>query len=221
MKGLQVTSTPPRITAPRDSSATSNTPPIPRALTPIPPPRERAASSAPSSQSGTPRSRLRTPPPHPPPWISPSTTSVADHNPSIPGNLYLIPSAGAVFWSETKDGDDAAMDANRPGAENPLWTRGGDDWWPAARKLRAAVDALPDAFDAVFADTDHLAACVLTKLALAACHSVVVPLSFDDGDFNRLFQDVTGNTLMTDVMPPMDAKGLLRARATGAARATS
>ena len=120
MKGLQVTSTPPRITAPRDSSATSNTPPIPRALTPIPPPRERAASSAPSSQSGTPRSRLRTPPPHPPPWISPSTTSVADHNPSIPGNLYLIPSAGAVSWSETQDGDDAAMDANLRRGEPPV-----------------------------------------------------------------------------------------------------
>lgn len=136
----------------------------------------------------------------------------ADHNPSIPGNLYLIPSAGAVSWSETQDGDDAAMDADGPGAEKPLWTRGGDEWWPAARKLRAAVDALPEAFDAVFADTDHLAACVLTKLALAACHSVVIPLSFDDGDFNRLFQDVTGNALMTDVMLPMDAKGQLRAR---------
>ena len=61
-------------------------------------------------------------------------------------------------------------------------------------------------------DTDHLAACVLTKMALATCDSVVVPLSFDDGDFNRLFQDVTGNSLFTDVMIPMRAKSQLRAR---------
>ena len=27
-----------------------------------------------------------------------------------------------------------------------------------------------------------------------------MPLSFDDGDFNRLFQDVTGNALFTDVL---------------------
>ena len=80
------------------------------------------------------------------------------------------------------------------------------------RKLRAAVERSGESVRAVFADTDHLAACVLTKLALATCHSVVVPLSFDDGDFNRLFQDVTGNALMTDVMLPMDAKGQLRAR---------
>jgi hypothetical protein len=94
----------------------------------------------------------------PPPYSSSSSAPVdltqyvvrpADHNPSIPGNLYLIPSAGAISWSETQDGDDAAMDADRPGAENPLWTRGGI--------LRAAVDSLPDAFDAVYADTDHLA----------------------------------------------------------------
>ena len=80
----------------------------------------------------------------------------ADHNASIPDNLYLIPSAGAVSWSETQDDDDAAMDADGPGSKKPLWTRGGDAWWPAARKLRAAVDALPGGFGAVFADTDHL-----------------------------------------------------------------
>ena len=132
----------------------------------------------------------------------------ADHNPAIPPNLYLVPSAGAVSWSNTQGG----QGGNDDDAEQPLWTRKGDQWWPVACKLRAAVDALPADFDAVIIDTDHLAACVLTKLALAVCKSVVVPLSFDDGDFNRLFQDVTGNALFTDVMIPMMQAGKLRAR---------
>ena len=61
-------------------------------------------------------------------------------------------------------------------------------------------------------DTDHLAACVLTKLALAVCKSMVLPLSFDDADFNRLFEDVTENGLLTDVMLPMNDAGYLRAK---------
>ena len=126
----------------------------------------------------------------------------ADHNKAIPDNLYLVPSAGTVSWGDTQDGD----------LERPLWTRKGDEWWPVAQKLRAAIDALPSEFDAVMIDTDHLAACVLTKLALAVCKSVVVPVSFDDGDFNRLYQDVTGNALFTDVMIPMMEAGKLRAR---------
>ena len=131
----------------------------------------------------------------------------ADFNPAIPGNLYLVPSAGAVSWSNTQGDNDTGSEN-----EQPLWTRRGDQWWPVACKLRAAVDALPADYDAVMIDTDHLAACVLTKLALAVCKSVAVPLSFDDGDFNRLFTDVTGNSLFTDVMIPMNDKGYLRAR---------
>merc|ERR1712057_29934 len=42
--------------------------------------------------------------------------------------------------------------------------------------------------------------------------SVVVPLSFDDVDFNRLFQDVTQNALFQDVMIDMDIKDQLKAR---------
>ena len=42
--------------------------------------------------------------------------------------------------------------------------------------------------------------------------SVVVPLSFDDVDFNRLFQDVTKNALFQDVMIDMDIKNQLKAR---------
>lgn len=139
-----------------------------------------------------------------------------DHNPAIPPNLYLIPSAGATSWADTQGQgpDDACDDAG--GSRNPdaipLWARRGDGWLGAARALRAAVSALPGDFGAVFIDTDHLAACVLTKLALATCESCVVPLSFDDGDFNRLFQDVTGNALFADVMVPMLRAGALRAR---------
>lgn len=146
----------------------------------------------------------------------------AAHNPAIPPNLYLIPSAGAVSWTDTQEtNDDAAaaaanddefVDAMDTTDRAPLWTRKGDAWHRAGARLARALDDLPPSFDAVFVDTDHLAACVLTKLALASCESVVVPLSFDDGDFNRLFQDVTGNALFTDVMIPMKAKGQLRAR---------
>jgi hypothetical protein len=154
----------------------------------------------------------------------------AEHNPAIPPNLFLVPSAGATSWADTQEEEpmdyasSSAAAAASPGpaastgsaardeSNLPLWVRKGDGWWPAARKLRAAVDRLPSDFDAVFFDTDHLAACVLTKLALATCESMVVPLSFDDGDFNRLFQDVTGNALFTDVALPMHLAGRLRAK---------
>jgi hypothetical protein len=143
-----------------------------------------------------------------------------DHNPAIPPNLFLIPSAGATSWADTQGqgpGDSCDDDGSeRSSGTNPdaipLWARRGDGWLGAARALRAAVSALPGDFGAVFIDTDHLAACVLTKLALATCESCVVPLSFDDGDFNRLFQDVTGNALFADVMVPMRSAGALRAR---------
>jgi cellulose biosynthesis protein BcsQ len=137
-----------------------------------------------------------------------------DHNPAIPPNLYLIPSAGATSWADTQSDHASEHGYADPPEETqiPLWARRGDGWLFAARKLRVALDALPDDFGAVFVDTDHLAACVLTKLALASCEKVIVPLSFDDGDFNRLFQDVTGNALFTDVMVPMRAAGVLAAR---------
>ena len=135
-----------------------------------------------------------------------------DHNPAIPPNLFLVPSAGATSWADTQA--DTRTDAQAPGAhaEVPLWARRGDGWLRAARALRAAFEALPGDFGAVFVDTDHLAACVLTKLALATCEKVIVPLSFDDGDFNRLFQDVTGNALFADVMVPMLESNACRAR---------
>ena len=164
MKGLQVTvehTTP--TPAPRDSSATSSTPPIPRAPTPTPPPAKGQHLRRLFRQAGRLAGRALDP------RGSAAYAIAADHNTSIPDNLYLIPSAGASpAGPEPQDDDDDAMDADGPGSKKTLWTRGGDAWWPAARK-RAAVDAPPEAYDAVFADTDHLAACVLTKLALATC----------------------------------------------------
>ena len=60
----------------------------------------------------------------------------ADHNAAIPGNLYLVPSAGSVSWTDTQGTAD-------PAGHQPLWTRKGDEWWPAAQRLRAAVASLP------------------------------------------------------------------------------
>jgi hypothetical protein len=129
--------------------------------------------------------------------LSPYMIRPNDHNPEIPPNLFLVPSAGATSWSQTQREDDD-FDEN----EVPLWARRGDGWQACAKRLRLAIDALPEPFQAVFVDTDHLAACVLTKLALACCAKTVVPLSFDDGDFNRLFQDVTGNALFVRIAFP-------------------
>jgi cellulose biosynthesis protein BcsQ len=128
-----------------------------------------------------------------------------DANKAIPDNLYLIPCAGKLSWGK---------EITSTGAENdvPLWNRKGDGWVPASRRLSAAVDALPEDFDAVFADTDHLASCVLTKMALAMCDSVVVPASLNTQDYERLFIDMTENALFTDVMVPMMQKSQLRAK---------
>jgi hypothetical protein len=77
----------------------------------------------------------------------------------------------------------------------PLWERRvATDWWPAAQQLKAALAALPGEWVAFF-DTDHLAASPLTKLALGATKGTVVPLSLDQGDFARMFEDPTGNAL--------------------------
>jgi hypothetical protein len=90
-----------------------------------------------------------------------------------------------VSWSE---------DNTSTGAENevPLWLRTWDEWYPAGCRLAAAADALPADFDAVFADTDHLSSCVLTKMALIMYDIVVVPLSLNNADNERLYKDITG-----------------------------
>ena len=76
-----------------------------------------------------------------------------------------------------------------------MWVRkNSTDWWPAAQQLKAALANLPGEWVAFF-DTDHLAASPLTKLALGATMGTVVPLSLDQGDFARMFEDTTGNSL--------------------------
>lgn len=130
-----------------------------------------------------------------------------DVNEAVPENLYLIAGAGTVSWNpETTAMSDASEQ------DIPLWARSGDDWVDAGRVFRDAVQNLPGDFDAIFVDTDHLAACVLTKLAFASMDSIVIPLSYNDMDFNRLFADITGNGLFTDVLKNMNESGHLRAR---------
>jgi len=130
-----------------------------------------------------------------------------DVNEAVPENLYLIAGAGTVSWNpETTAMSDASEQ------DIPLWARSGDDWVDAGRVFRDAVQNLPGDFDAIFVDTDHLAACVLTKLAFASMDSIVIPLSYNDMDFNRLFADITGNGLFTDVLKNMNENGHLRAR---------
>jgi hypothetical protein len=130
-----------------------------------------------------------------------------DVNEAVPENLYLIAGAGTVSWNPetTAMSDGSEQDI-------PLWARSGDDWVDAGRVFRDAVRNLPGDFDAIFVDTDHLAACVLTKLAFASMDSIVIPLSYNDMDFNRLFADITGNGLFTDVLKSMNESGHLRAR---------
>jgi len=137
-------------------------------------------------------------------------TQPGNYNENVPKNLYLIAGCGQESWS-LEHTQDIVMD-DGSGQEIPLWARTGDEWFPAAKEMEKAIVALPKEFDTVFVDTDHLSACVLTKLALASVKSVVVPLSFDDVDFNRLFQDVTKNALFQDVMIDMDIKNQLKAR---------
>lgn len=133
------------------------------------------------------------------------------YNENVPKNLYLIAGCGQESWS-LEHTQDIVMDDGSGQQDIPLWARTGDEWFPAAKEMEKAILSLPKEFDTVFVDTDHLSACVLTKLALASVKSVVVPLSFDDVDFNRLFQDVTKNALFQDVMIDMDIKNQLKAR---------
>ena len=137
-------------------------------------------------------------------------TQPGKFNENVPKNLYLIAGCGQESWS-LEHTQDVVMD-DGSGQNIPLWARTGDEWFPAAKEMEKAIQALPAEFNTVFVDTDHLSACVLTKLALASVKYVVVPLSFDDVDFNRLFQDVTQNALFQDVMIDMDIKDQLKAR---------
>ena len=101
---------------------------------------------------------------------------VADHNPQAPPNLYLIASAGRDTYDDKTAhffGGDLA--AHEKTAE-------------AGRVLRRAVDALSEDFCTVVFDTDHLAGSHLTRLALAAAETCVVPCPTDTGEFHRLFQ---------------------------------
>ena len=139
-------------------------------------------------------------------WIQPSAV-----NPRIPSNLYLVASAGDSSWGAQHTGITAASSQSTNDADLPVWARQrSTDWWPAAQQLKRALASLPGDW-CVFADTDHLCASPLTKLALGAMDRTVVPVSLDGGDFSRLFHDVTGNALFTDVMMPMASQGMLGA----------
>jgi hypothetical protein len=120
------------------------------------------------------------------------------YNPRIPSNLYLVASAGKDSW-----GDNTNSDTSDGTTEVPMWARQhSTEWWLAAQQLKQAFARLSGDWT-VFADTDHLAASPLSKLAFGALERIVVPLSLDQGDFSRLFHDPTGNSLFTDVLMPM------------------
>lgn len=122
----------------------------------------------------------------------------SDTNPRIPDNLLLVPSAGSHSWANPTD------------TEQPWWTSHGEEWEPAGQRLRQALSTLPGEW-IVLVDTDHLAASPLTKLALSVVNNTIVPISLDEGDFDRLFADPTDNALITDVMAPMAHRHTLTA----------
>ena len=123
----------------------------------------------------------------------------AEYNPHIPPNMRLVPSAGGESWRK----DDNETD-------DVWWTSGGTEWQTAADRLERAIASLEPGSVVLF-DTDHLAASPLTKIALGAADSTIVPLSLDEGDFSRLFHDPTRNALFADVMMPMARSGSLTA----------
>lgn len=127
-------------------------------------------------------------------------------NEEVPKNLYLIAGAGELSWEKHAA---TAMECDHQ--EVPLWARKGDEWITAGKVFRDAIERLPSEFGAVMIDTDHLAACILSKLAFSAVDSIVIPLSYNDMDFNRLFSDGTGNGLFF-VLSEMSKRGLLKAR---------
>jgi cellulose biosynthesis protein BcsQ len=132
------------------------------------------------------------------------TVRPARYNPRIPENVYLVCSAKTLSWGEQLTG------ASATDGEAPMWARRGNEWVPVAQRLRQALSALSSEW-VVFIDTDHLAASPLTKVALGAADQTLIPLSLDEGDFSRMFEDATGNALFTDVMSPMAADRLLSA----------
>uniref|UniRef100_A0A7S0WTS4 AAA domain-containing protein n=1 Tax=Pyramimonas obovata TaxID=1411642 RepID=A0A7S0WTS4_9CHLO len=137
-------------------------------------------------------------------YIQPNTV-----NPRVPSNLYLVASASDESWGSQHTGNPLV---NGMDIDIPFWARQhSTEWVPAAQQLNRAIANLPGEW-VVFADTDHLASSPLTKLALGAMDRTVVPLSLDQGDFSRLFHDVTGNALFKDVMMPMAEDGLLSAK---------
>jgi hypothetical protein len=52
----------------------------------------------------------------------------SDHNPAIPPNLFLVPGAGKISWKNKTQGSEGEHN-------QPLWTRKGDQWYPAALKV--------------------------------------------------------------------------------------
>eukprot|EP00658_Telonema_sp_P-2_P071573 TRINITY_DN60815_c0_g1_i2.p1 TRINITY_DN60815_c0_g1~~TRINITY_DN60815_c0_g1_i2.p1 ORF type:complete len:389 (-),score=83.68 TRINITY_DN60815_c0_g1_i2:243-1409(-) len=122
-------------------------------------------------------------------------------NSHIPENLRLIASAAQQSWHP---------DAMGHHVQGDWWTTGGNEWQQAASALRAAIKQLPGEW-VVLMDTDHLTASPLSKLALGCADQTVVPLSLDEGDFRRMYEDPTGNALLTDVMEPMAQRGVLTA----------
>ena len=151
-------------------------------------------------------------------WFAPKPESEVDltkfiiqpfkYNKKIPSNLYLVASVAQNSWGE----EYTANHKSDGTTEVPMWARQhSTEWWPAAQQLKLAFERLSGDWT-VFADTDHLAANPLTKLAFGALERIVVPLSLDQGDFSRLFHDPTGNALFKDVLMPMSQNKMLSAR---------
>jgi cellulose biosynthesis protein BcsQ len=121
-----------------------------------------------------------------------------EHNAEIPKNVFLVPSTGGEW--RTAEGGIPEFRACM------------------GETLANLIGALGKDFDSVFIDTDHVASACLTRLALSACDRCVVPCPTDTAEFRRLYRScaqgwLTGvESLFTDVMLPMMAKGALRAR---------
>ena len=66
-----------------------------------------------------------------------------------------------------------------------MWARQhSTEWWLAAQQLKQAFARLSGDWT-VFADTDHLAASPLSKLAFGALERIVVPLSLRTRETSR------------------------------------
>lgn len=135
---------------------------------------------------------------------------VADYNEEAPPNLYLIASAGRESYGEKTREYARALAPHETGLQKKRREAG--------LTLRKAVDALQEDFCAVVFDTDHLAGSALTRLALAAATSCVVPCPTDTAEFHRLYrtpdcEQFEGvESLFGDVMMGMRAEETLRAK---------